>query len=128
INADRMAFIKARLAEGKHPDTHPDFWKGYKQASIPGPPGRWALEITETVIVGFGLLLFSPFALFAYFRWRAGSYIVMSVFLVLGFVIAGGPTWLALNFSRHLVPHANGDHQRWESYDAFQAAMQSSQP
>ncbi|MFI4854527.1 MAG: hypothetical protein ACIAQF_06060 [Phycisphaerales bacterium JB065] len=128
INADRMAFIQSRLADGKHPDTHADFWNGYKQPTIPGPPGAWDLEITEALIVGFGLLLFSPFGLLAYFRWRAGSYIVMATCLVLGLAIAGGLTSLALGFSRYLVPHVPGDEQRWHSYDTFRAAMQSSQP
>lgn len=28
---ERDAFVLKRLAEGKHPDTHPDFWQGYQE-------------------------------------------------------------------------------------------------
>jgi hypothetical protein len=34
--ANRTAFMEARLKKGSHPDTDPNFWSGY--AEIPRPP------------------------------------------------------------------------------------------
>jgi tetratricopeptide (TPR) repeat protein len=36
-HADRQSFMLARLKIGKHPDTHPDFWKGYVDVPAPQP-------------------------------------------------------------------------------------------
>jgi tetratricopeptide (TPR) repeat protein len=36
--AARTAFMTARLKEGRHPDTDPDFWDGYTERPAPGLP------------------------------------------------------------------------------------------
>lgn len=33
--SDKDAFMMARLSEGQHPDTHPDFWAGWKEPAFP---------------------------------------------------------------------------------------------
>lgn len=34
-NTKRWEFMEARFSEGKHPDTHPDFWEEWKEESSP---------------------------------------------------------------------------------------------
>lgn len=36
--AARTAFLTKRLKEGRHPDTDPDFWRGYTEPPAPGLP------------------------------------------------------------------------------------------
>ena len=42
--AARAAFMTARLKEGRHPDTDPDFWDGYTERPAPGLP---AMSVPE---------------------------------------------------------------------------------
>ncbi len=128
INSDRMAFIQNRLAQGIHPDTHSDFWDGYRQSDIPDPPGRWALVKVRLSIIAFGVLFFAPFVLMATFRWRAHKPWSMSAWLIAGAILVGGPMSLLLTLGPRIVPSDPGDFERWESYEAFQTAMQSNQP
>lgn len=127
INAERLAFIDARLAEGKHPDTHTDFWDGYEQRSIPELPGRWRLLNVRLYIIAFGLLIFSPFLIVAVQYWRSRKILHTVAWLAAGLVLVGGPTAGLLAVS-HYMSGGPGDSQRWQSYDTFRAAMQSNQP
>ena len=38
--ATRTAFMMARLKQGRHPDTDPTFWNGYKEAPAPSLPSQ----------------------------------------------------------------------------------------
>lgn len=42
--SDKDAFMMARLSEEKHPDTHPDFWAGWKEPAFPALPAQTFLE------------------------------------------------------------------------------------
>lgn len=36
--ADKTAFMLAQFKEGRHPDTHPDFWSGWQEPALPPIP------------------------------------------------------------------------------------------
>ncbi len=38
-NGEWIAYQQARFAKGMHPDTHPDFWKDWKEPTLPALPG-----------------------------------------------------------------------------------------
>lgn len=42
--SNKDAFMMARLSEGQHPDTHPDFWAGWKEPAFPALPAQTFLE------------------------------------------------------------------------------------
>lgn len=42
--SDKDAFMMTRLSEGKHPDTHPDFWAGWKEPAFPALPAQTFVE------------------------------------------------------------------------------------
>ena len=52
---DRTGYMLARLTKGRHPDTHPDFWKDYRD---PGPPPLTTPNpIREMALTGVVILL-----------------------------------------------------------------------
>ena len=79
INADRTAFINARLADGKHPDTHPDFWDGYSQTDLPPLPGKHAIRNFRVKLIGVCLFIFWLAFLVARRDWRRGGRIGPSI-------------------------------------------------
>lgn len=42
--SDKDIYILDRLNEGKHPDTHPDFWAGWKEPAFPALPAQTSME------------------------------------------------------------------------------------
>lgn len=75
----RNTYVLARLAEGKHPDTHPDFWDGFVEPSAPPElPGGLAWEITsfprtttQALYVFVASITAGPIVLFFAIRWIA---------------------------------------------------------
>lgn len=63
--ADWLAYQEERFARGMHPDTHPDFWKDWKEPKLPKMPGptlaerfqRNPLVWSISFVVLLGLLL-----------------------------------------------------------------------
>ena len=58
----RNQYMEARFARGEHPDTHPEFWDGYTQMSLPAlPNGFLGLGFSsgnvELIVVLSGMLL-----------------------------------------------------------------------
>lgn len=62
----RWAYLRQGLDEGRHPDTDPDFWKGWKEPKFPALPGmslqdfttpEWLLIIALIILVSFLIVL-----------------------------------------------------------------------
>lgn len=68
FNKKRTEFMVGRFAEGKHPDTHPDFWAGYVEVPPVAPlPMRLAQPIVtmrNMVIGGASLLILIAIGLY----------------------------------------------------------------
>ena len=129
INAERAAFIAARLAEGKHPDTHTDFWDGYREASLPRLPGTGAARNFRIGLVALCLVLVLPIWWLAKSDWRRGgrASTIIGVSFVCAFLY--GIVWLGFTFTQHIITPGNPKpSERWNSYDTFRATMQSNQP
>jgi hypothetical protein len=60
-NAKRTAFMEERLRAGRHPDTDPNFWDGYREPARPRLPGE--LAAWGAWFRGDGLLLLIPASL-----------------------------------------------------------------
>lgn len=43
-NAAWVSYQETLFAKGMHPDTHPDFWKGWSEPGFPEPPGLGLME------------------------------------------------------------------------------------
>ena len=56
----RTAFLLAEMKKGRHPDTHADFWTGWKEPTMPKPNTGWALPRS------FGSHGMSPLSLFLF--------------------------------------------------------------
>jgi tetratricopeptide (TPR) repeat protein len=55
----RWAYMEARFNEGKHPDTDPEFWKGWHEPPVPSLPNGWSWPIiawSGASIVAIGVL------------------------------------------------------------------------
>jgi len=74
--AARAAFVSGRLRQGRHPDTDPRFWDGYKERPAPGLPTRSVPD--------------------AYYAWEASRRrIVLTVFIGVPVLVVG----LVIGFS-----------------------------
>lgn len=67
----RTEFMLSRLKEGKHPDTHPDFWEGYQESAPPRISERPALAralnryLGDNAMLGLGIMFVAgPLAVF----------------------------------------------------------------
>lgn len=66
-HASRVAFLEASFAKGRHPDTDPNFWNGYKEV----PPARWpAGSARRTSLAGW--------------YWTVGILLVLGIGFLLG--------------------------------------------
>lgn len=71
----RLDFMERRMAEGRHPDTDPDFWQGYVELKMPVPIGTripYVPSLWSVYIVGSGIL--SILILAIYFGYRRAKY------------------------------------------------------
>ena len=71
---ERAKFIESRLKEGRHPDTDPSFWTGYKELppyKAPKLPYFTDSRIMTWVVYGFlGLLIGGVIVLYLVLRRR----------------------------------------------------------
>lgn len=62
----REAYMLKRMQGGQHPDTHPEFWSGYRETAAPTPPGSilpgfHPLAVVAYVFLGcVALLIVTP--------------------------------------------------------------------
>lgn len=57
--ASRIAFIEEQLASGRHPDTHPDFWSGFRSPSTPPKLPNWKGSLSSGLDWSFSVILFA---------------------------------------------------------------------
>lgn len=134
INDDRSAFIHARLVDGRHPDTDPDFWDGYEQAKLPTPPNGIAGRATTGDIFGFAaiwggsaaavVLIITIFLTYKISgRWKRAFVLVGGV----GVALWGG-VFATVVLATALRATPDGADEVWYSFDAFRVTTQSNQP